>query len=142
MTTRKTTEQDLETVYQFVCELEEEILDKAAFNLLFLENLKQTTICGWLVEIEHEAVGFISVHLQNLIHHAAQVAEIQEFYVSPLHRSSGIGKVLLQVAETWAVAQGVTEIELSTNQKRTQAHKFYLREGYANTHFKMTKRIG
>jgi PhnO protein len=142
MIIRKTTKQDLDTVYQFICELEEKILGKVAFNLLFLENLQETTICAWLAEIEQEAVGFISVHLQNLLYHAAQVAEIQEFYVNPLHRSSGIGKVLVQVAENWAVAQGITEIELSTNQKRIQAYKFYLHEGYANTHFKMTKWIG
>jgi (aminoalkyl)phosphonate N-acetyltransferase len=136
---RATNSQDLAQIYLFVCELEEETLDKAAFEAVYLQNLQSPQIKSWLAFIDQQAVGFISVHLQYLLHHAAQVAEIQEFYVNPTQRSAGIGKQLLAVAETWVQQQGVKEIELSTNQKRIHAHRFYLREGYKNSHFKMTK---
>jgi GNAT superfamily N-acetyltransferase len=45
-------------------------------------------------------------------------------------RSHGIGKILLQEAEKWAKARGVTRALVRSRVAREDAHRFYEREGY------------
>jgi GNAT superfamily N-acetyltransferase len=48
------------------------------------------------------------------------------------HRGSGIGRQLLEHAETWARAQGCAFVRLTSSSTRMQAHQFYERVGYTN----------
>ncbi len=145
LTIRPTTAEDLPVVYQFICDLEEEILPYEAFSRVFLHNLQSSDIKGWLAMVGSgenlQPAGFISVHLQHLLHHAALVAEVQELYVLAAYRGQAIGKLLLATATEWTVTKGCLEIEVTSNQVRKDAHRFYVREGYTNSHFKLTKKL-
>ena len=57
------------------------------------------------------------------------------------HRNLNIGKILVQESEKWAKEQGANDIEVSSNQRRLQAHRFYERENYIKSHFKFTKQL-
>jgi len=57
-------------------------------------------------------------------------AEVAALVVNENFRGHGIGKSLLQAAETWAKEKQVKLIRLRSNVKRTDAHRFYLKEGY------------
>ena len=48
----------------------------------------------------------------------------------PPYRGRGIGERLLQEAEGWAQRLGLSKIRVRTRATRTEAHKFYAREGY------------
>lgn len=52
-----------------------------------------------------------------------------------------IGSQLLAWAEEEARQAGAELTELSTNIKRRDAHRFYLREGYKQSHFRFTKAL-
>ena len=69
------------------------------------------------------------------------IAEIMEFVVSPLCRNMGIGKEMLERASQIARAFGCVQIEVACNQLRKDAHRFYLREGMQNCHFKFSKSL-
>ena len=48
------------------------------------------------------------------------------------HRSTGIGRLLVQHAERWAREQGCSVVRLSSSAGRTASHRFYEHLGYAN----------
>lgn len=52
-----------------------------------------------------------------------------------------VGSKLLAWAEEEARQAGAEMTELSTNVKRHDAHRFYLREGYEQSHFRFTKAL-
>ena len=58
-------------------------------------------------------------------------AWIEDLAVHPEHRSAGVGKALLDAAKGWARERGATHLELDSAEPRTDAHRFYEREGAA-----------
>jgi GNAT superfamily N-acetyltransferase len=54
---------------------------------------------------------------------------VEDLAVSPEHRSQGVGKALLDAAKAWARERGATHLELDSSDARTDAHRFYEREG-------------
>ncbi|MBC8882846.1 GNAT family N-acetyltransferase [Flavobacterium piscinae] len=92
---RPVSETDFEAVYQFINALEDFVFPKASQQAIFLENLSNPKHIFLLAEINQIPVGFISCHVQNLIHHGGLVGEIQEMFVLEQYRSKQIGKQLL-----------------------------------------------
>jgi GNAT superfamily N-acetyltransferase len=56
-------------------------------------------------------------------------AWVEDLAVDPERRSAGIGKALLDAAKAWARERGATHLELDSALARTDAHRFYEREG-------------
>jgi GNAT superfamily N-acetyltransferase len=68
---------------------------------------------------------------------------VRKLYVDDLvtdaaHRSGGVGTALLTELERRAAALGCRVLELDSGHQRTDAHRFYLREGFADVsrHFR------
>lgn len=57
--------------------------------------------------------------------------EVAGLVVDGAHRSRGYGAELLAAAEEWFRSRGVPEVLVRSNTLRTEAHRFYDREGYA-----------
>jgi len=57
----------------------------------------------------------------------------------PQARGLKVGSQLLAWAEGVARESDAEMTELSTSMKRTDAHRFYVREGYTQSHFRFTK---
>jgi GNAT superfamily N-acetyltransferase len=79
-----------------------------------------------------EVVGWIDV---SVVHHL-QVeprAEIGGLVVAAEARNRGVGRELVARAEEWAAERGLTSMLVRSQIKREDAHRFYLREGYART---------
>jgi GNAT superfamily N-acetyltransferase len=56
-------------------------------------------------------------------------------------RSKGIGARMIAFAEEAGRARGARSVELSSNKRRTEAHRFYERIGYARSHEAFKKRL-
>ncbi len=56
-------------------------------------------------------------------------AWVEDLAVDPERRSQGIGKALLDAVKAWARERGATHLELDSALERTDAHRFYDREG-------------
>jgi GNAT superfamily N-acetyltransferase len=56
---------------------------------------------------------------------------VEDLAVHPEHRSRGIGGALLAAAREWARGAGATHLELDTGLARTDAQRFYERQGEA-----------
>jgi PhnO protein len=82
-------------------------------------------------------VGFLSCHVQQLLHHAGPVGEIQEMYVLPDWRSQGVGQQLVEYLVAIARQEGWVNLEVTSNRRRIRTHAFYERMGFTATHVKL-----
>ena len=69
-------------------------------------------------------VGWIHGYLCQLLESDYRV-EIGGLIVDERHRRGGIGRVLVQAVENWALEEGATEVSLRCREERAEAHKFY-----------------
>jgi GNAT superfamily N-acetyltransferase len=76
------------------------------------------------------AVGWAEVSLQRHLVHDTR-AELAGLIVAEGARDRGVGTALLRAAEAWARKRGLGELIVRSNVVRERAHRFYLREGYA-----------
>ncbi len=136
---RPATPDDASAVYGLICELKQSEFDHQAFYAGFLANLQDRNMHYQLAVLDGTIIGMIGLHMQFHLHHARWIGEIQELVVMPQARSLGIGSQLLAWAEDYARQAGAELTELSTSVKRTNAHRFYVREGYTQSHFRFTK---
>jgi GNAT superfamily N-acetyltransferase len=91
--------------------------------------------CLLVADLDDDVVGFIQVIVFR--HFQAQgrnCAEFESFHVHPDYRSHGIGTVLLREAELLAKSADCHRVQFTSNNIRTDAHRFYLRHGYEPSH--------
>jgi GNAT superfamily N-acetyltransferase len=55
---------------------------------------------------------------------------VQALVVDQASRGSGVGKIMMAAAETWAADRGFASIALGSHVSRSQAHAFYEAIGY------------
>lgn len=135
---RKIQKQDLDFVYKAICELENEVLDFEVFEAIFNENISNPKNVYLIAENEIEALGFISFHTQNLLHHCGLVGEIQEFFIHEKYRGQGVGRLLINEIKDFAEANNLKSIEVATNKKRVENVAKYESLGFTLSHNKFT----
>ena len=74
-------------------------------------------------------VGFCTAYLDFESVRFGRRCWVEDLAVDPQRRSEGIGKALLDAAKDWARGAGATHLELDSGLARTDAHRFYEREG-------------
>jgi len=87
--------------------------------------------CVLLADDEGELVGFCTVYQDMHSVRFGYRAWVEDLAVDPGRRSQGIGKALLDAAKAWARERGASHLELDSADARTDAHRFYEREGAA-----------
>jgi GNAT superfamily N-acetyltransferase len=96
-----------------------------------LRDIEQRRAGAVLVaEVDGAVTGWAHVLPQHRMEHDAN-AELAGLVVDERMRSSGIGTALLHAVESWAREHGYPELIVRSNVIRERAHRFYLREGYA-----------
>ena len=138
---RRATEDDLPDIYQMICQLEEHELNSNVFKRKYTENLCNPTIHYFVAEQEGKAIGFMSLHIQPLLHHDSSVAEIQELIVGPSVRSQGTGRQLVEQARQTALAHNCESLEVTPNNRRVRTQEFYAKNGFTHTHAKFTEAL-
>lgn len=78
---------------------------------------------------ESEVVGWIHGAEQLLVESGAR-CEILGLVVDESVRRGGIGRRLVQAAEQWAVARGLSEVSVRSAVARAESHPFYQQLGY------------
>ena len=138
---RQATQDDFEYVCDFVDQLENDRFDRKKQLEIYLENAANPNNIYLMAWAHLIPVGFLSCHVQSLLHHGGLVGEIQEMFVSENGRSHGIGKLLVEKLIEMATARGVLQLEVTSGLSRENAHRFYEREGFAHTHKKFTLKL-
>lgn len=90
---------------------------------------------GWIALADNMAVGYLLAVYVFSLEHMGITAEIDEFYVIPAERASGVGSELLRTAESEFIRIGCTNVSLQLSRGNDSARHFYRRFGY-------TQRLG
>ncbi len=136
---RAPTLDDVDAVYALICELKQKAYDRRHFTAGFAMNLQNPTLRYQLAQVEGETVGLIGLQLQFPLNFNAWIGEVQELVVLPQRRGLHVGQALLAWAEQEAREHGAQMVELSSGKARPDAHRFYLREGYTQSHLRFKK---
>lgn len=136
MRLRSAIKDDLKDIYHLICNLEDCNIDFPEFNQIYLENIGNKSIHYVVVEDKDKIVGFISLHIQKLLHHVGKVSEIQELIVEESYRGLRIGKVLFEEAKRISKESGCIQLEVCCSSKREKSHMFYLSQNMKKTHYK------
>lgn len=138
---RPATLADTEAVYGLICELKQKEYDRNTFAAGFAANLRHPQQRYQLAEVNGEIVGLIGIQIMFPLNLNCWIGEIQELVVLPQIRGLNVGKRLLEWAEDEARLNGASLMELSSGKVRTDAHRFYQREGYEQSHFRFKKTL-
>ena len=128
----------LDCVYELICELENECLNKDAFSQIYQGNISNSDVHYLLAVNESGIIGFASLHIQRLLHHCSNIGEIQEMVVSRKHQCSGLGTALFNRIKGIAANNDCSQLEVCCNRVRGESHKFYCRQGMQHSHHKFT----
>ena len=79
--------------------------------------------------VKNEVIGWIHV-FTSLRLESDPFAEIGGLVISSEHRNKGIGKMLVNAAEKWARERGLSKIRVRSRLERTDARRFYEKDGY------------
>ena len=132
---------DCEAVYRMICDLEEKTFPYDRFKAIFQKQLDDPKYECILCEEGGEVTGMLNLRCEEQLHHTEMIAEILEFVIASGYREAGRGKAMFAYAMERAKEKGCTQIEVASNQLRKDAHKFYIREGMHNFHFRFSKRL-
>ena len=87
----------------------------------------------WVAEWQNGVAGVLSVNFIPQIALAGDFARLSYFCIDELARGQSVGKKLLEKAESIARQRGCDRIEVHCHQRRVDAHRFYLREGFSES---------
>ncbi len=139
---RKALSGEVTAVYDLICLLKDKTMPLGAFERIYIKNLADPMISYFVAEVDGRIIGFISLHIQHLLHHSAPIAEVQELVIDESFRNLKIGVQLLNAVEKVSRNFQCELIEVSSNNKRIHAHRFYEKNGFVNTHMKLMMPLG
>lgn len=129
---------DLWPVKHLIEVLEETVFDEREFTAAFDAQLLDPHWHCFVCEAGGKIAALLNMRIDYQIHHAAKVAEILELVVEEDCRGQSIGRELFAHACEFAREEGCVQIELCSSMRRTDAHRFYEREGMRKDHFNFT----
>ena len=138
---RKATLNDCKNVYDLICGMESKELPYGRFSGIFSAQLDSGNYYCLIYEEDGKVTGELNLRFEYQLHHADRIAEIMEFAVVPEARDRGVGRAMFEEACRVAKENGCVQIEVACNQLRTDTHRFYLREGMKNYHYKFSRSL-
>jgi len=96
-----------------------------------------------VADLDGEVVGVCQVMVFPHFQHAGGwCCELESVHVRADQRSRGVGAQLLRAAEEVAKMRGCYRVQLTSRLVRTDAHRFYERNGYEATSVGFKKLLG
>ena len=105
-------------------------------------SLREYNPCRYalIAEVKERLSGIV-VNLIEPMHEKGRWGLISALVIDESCRGMGVGRILLAEAERIAAASGCSQIELSSSERREQAHKFYQNNGYKEVRKRFLKSL-
>ena len=94
-----------------------------------------------LAELDGSVIGCLSTSVMHVLHRPAPVGRISMMVVDKAHRGRGIGARMVREAERLLAAKGCRLVEVTSNNRRTDAHRFWESNGYERTSSRFAKDV-
>jgi GNAT superfamily N-acetyltransferase len=107
-------------------------------NLAALKKLGETPLVATL---EKKVIGLVGLHRMVTVHRPAPVGRIPVLVVAEEVQGLGLGRMLVEAAEQWCRKKGCQLIEVTSNDRRAEAHAFYRHMGYERTSIRFFKKL-
>ncbi len=89
----------------------------------------------FVAEVEQEVVGFYQLLVFRHFQHAGSLcAEVESVHVRASDRGRGIGSAMMAHATEEATRRNCYRLQLTSNNVRGDAHRFYLSNGFTQSH--------
>lgn len=89
----------------------------------------------FVAEREGVVIGTFQVTLiPGIAERGRKRAKLESVHIDPSCRGGGIGSVMVAFAQDFARSQGAGHVELTSNKIRLDAHRFYRRLGFDQSH--------
>jgi GNAT superfamily N-acetyltransferase len=106
-----------------------------------LAALKKAGELPLVATLGNQVVGLIGRHAMVTVHRPAPVGRIPILVVTAEARGQDIGRMLVEAVENWCRDQGCEIIEVTSNDRRGDAHAFYRHLGYERTSLRFMKTL-
>ncbi len=140
MSVRRATEADLPRLIELMAQLrpdEPEAEDPSRVED-YARVLARMTAQGQSVLVAEEdgrvAGALVLAIVENITHKGAPYAIIENVVVDEAARGKRLGEALIEQAIAEARRAGCYKVSLTSNKRRTEAHRFYERLGFVQTH--------
>ena len=107
-------------------------------NLTALAKLRESPLVATL---DKKVVGLIGIHKMVTVHRDAPVGRIPVLVVAKEAQGHGIGRMLVEEVERTLKKAGCKLVEVTSNDRRAEAHAFYRHMGYERTSIRFMKEL-
>jgi ribosomal protein S18 acetylase RimI-like enzyme len=87
----------------------------------------------FVAETDLQVVGVVSIHCLPMLHADGRLGRITSLMVAPGFRQRGAGTSLVAAATKFARARGCARMEVTSGDRRAEAHAFYESIGFRRT---------
>lgn len=105
------------------------------------QSLNSETSQCLVAETAGEVIGLISSELVPYFPTGTTICRVTSLVVSSQHRRGGVGEKLLAAAAEFATGHRCSGIEVTSAERRADAHRFYQKLGFSRTAFRFFRAL-
>jgi ribosomal protein S18 acetylase RimI-like enzyme len=94
-----------------------------------------------VAELDGSIIGCLSTSVMHVLHRPAPVGRISMMVVDEKYRGRKIGAQMAREAERLLAAKGCRLVEVTSNNRRIDAHRFWESNGYERTSSRFAKDV-
>ena len=106
-----------------------------------LAALKKTGETPLVATLDKKVVGMCGIGRRVVINRPAPLGRVTSLIVTKDAQGHGIGRMLVEAAEAWMRTEGCQLVEVTSNDRRAEAHAFYRHMGYERTSIRFAKKL-
>ncbi|MFL6848093.1 MAG: GNAT family N-acetyltransferase [Sphingomicrobium sp.] len=130
---------DVPRLVELIHELGHEINEKQVRKNLAA--LKKSGEAPLVATLDRKVVGMCGIGRRIVIHRPAPLGRITALVVAKETQGHGIGRMLVEAAEQWMRKMGCQLVEVTSNDRRAEAHAFYRHLGYERSSIRFFKKL-
>ena len=122
-------------------ELYENKIEYSEFSKKYKDSLENNNFYEIVAIEKNKVVGVLISRVINMLAKKKNILFIDDLIVNENCRNTGIGKLLIQTATTYAISRDCGALELTSMIQNINAHRFYENNGFEKRQYKFKKNL-